>query len=559
MLPAMDVPASGPLPRFSFDTHPDRYRHWKLSVQGETARLVMAIREDEPLVPGYVLKLNSYDLGVDIELADAIQRLRFEHPEVRCVIVTGDKDKVFCAGANIHMLASSTHPFKVNFCKYTNETRLSIEDASSGSGLRFLAAVNGSCAGGGYELAMACDEILLVDDGSSAVSLPEVPLLGVLPGTGGLTRLVDKRKVRRDHADVFSTLAEGMRGKRSVDWRLVDGIASRSKFEGQVSERATKLAQAATATGVARGPAVKLDPVVADFDGKAYRYQHVTCALDPVKRTATLTVAAPTSPAPKDLAGIHAQGAAFWPLRAFRELDDALLQLRFFHEDIAVVLLRTAGDAQKVLAHDALLAQHASDGFVRETLLLMARVLRRVDATARSFFAVVDEGSCFAGCLVELALAADRSYMLDQDGVTLQASGLSKDRFPMAHGKTRLGVRFLATPGHADEALAQAAKAPVDAVTAEKLGLVTMIADDIDFADEVRVAVEERVSMSADALTGMEANLRFAGAETMDSKIFGRLSAWQNWIFIRDNATGERGALTLYGKPERPHFDTRRT
>ncbi len=556
----MDVAPAEPTPRFSFDTHPDRYHHWKLAIEGEVARLTMAVDEDHPLRPGYVLKLNSYDLAVDIELADAVQRLRFEHPEVKVVVIAGDKDKVFCAGANIHMLASSAHPFKVNFCKYTNETRLAIEDASASGRQKYLAAINGACAGGGYELAMACDDILLVDDGSSAVSLPEVPLLGVLPGTGGLTRLVDKRKVRRDHADVFATLAEGMRGKRSVDWRLVDATAPRSKFEAAASERAKKLAATASTR---RGPAVKLDPVTAQIDEAkgTYTYKHVALSVDRARRTATLTVHAPTVAAPTTHDAIHAQGAAFWPLRAFRELDDALLQLRFFHEDVAVVLVHTRGDAAKLLAHDAALAMHTDDPFVHEVLALMARTLRRFDSTARSFFAIVDEGSCFAGSLLELALAADRSYMLeDPDGkVAVQASALNGGTLPMGHGRTRLAIRFLATPGRENEALARAQAAPLTARDAEATGLITLVADDIDFADEVRVAVEERASLSPDALTGMEQNLRFAGPESAETKIFGRLSAWQNWIFIRDNATGERGALTLYGKPERPSFDTRRT
>ncbi len=557
---ATPVEHGTPTPRFSFDTHPDRYKHWQLTISGEVARLSMSVDEAHPLRPGYVLKLNSYDLAVDIELADAVQRLRFEHPEVKVVVVSGDQDKVFCAGANIHMLAASAHPFKVNFCKFTNETRISIEDASRAGRQKYLAAVNGACAGGGYELAMACDEILLVDDGSSAVSLPEVPLLGVLPGTGGLTRLVDKRMVRRDHADVFATLAEGMRGKRAVDWRLVDATAPRSKFEAAVAARAQQLT---TGAATERGSAVKLDSVAPEIDaaGNQYTYRHVGLAVDPVRRTATLTVHAPTADAPASLAELHAQGAAFWPLRAFRELDDALLQLRFFHEDVAVVLVHTRGDAAKLLAHDAALAAHAADPFVREVTLLVARALRRFDSTARSFFAIVDEASCFAGSLLELALAADRSYMLEDpdNKVTVQASALNGGALPMGHGKTRLEVRFLHAPASAATTLATAQAAPLAARAAESSGLVTMVADDLDFADEVRIAVEERASLSPDALTGMEQNLRFAGPENADTKIFGRLSAWQNWIFIRGNATGERGALTLYGKPERPSFDTRRT
>ena len=533
---------------FSFSTHPDRYRHWKLELLGGgIARLTMAVREEHPFRPGYTLKLNSYDLGVDLELADAVQRLRFEHPEVNTVIVTGDKDKVFSAGANIHMLASSTHAFKVNFCKFTNETRLAIEDASAGSGQKWLAALNGTCAGGGYELALACDEILLVDDGASAVSLPEVPLLGVLPGTGGLTRVVDKRKVRRDHADVFCTLGEGIKGKRAVDWHLVDAIAPRSRFADVTLERARKLAEKASARS---GPGVPLDAVEPEVSEDTLTYRHVTVALDRKARTATLTLRAPTA-LPRDLQGILKEGAAFWPLRAFCELDDALLRLRFHYPELGVILLHTRGDARQVLAADALSAEHKKHWFVNEVLLLVARVLRRLDATARSFIAVIDEGSCFAGSLLELALAADRSYMLEDpdEKVTVEAGVLNGGAFPMGHGLTRLAVRHLAMPP----------AGPLAARAAEKAGLVTIVADDIDFPDEVRVAVEERASLSPDALTGMEANLRFVGAESMETKVFGRLSAWQNWIFIRDNATGETGALTLYGHPERPHFDWRRT
>jgi benzoyl-CoA-dihydrodiol lyase len=556
----MDTPAAGPSEVFSFDTHPSKYRHWKLTVDGEVARLTMSVRDNEPFRPGYILKLNSYDLGVDIELADAIQRLRFEHPGVKVVVVSSDKDRVFCSGANIHMLAASTHPFKVNFCKYTNETRLSIEDASAHSGQKYLCAVNGPCAGGGYELALACDEIVLVDDGSSAVSLPEVPLLGVLPGTGGLTRVVDKRKVRRDHADIFCSLAEGMKGKRAVEWRLVDAVASRSKFNDVVAERARKLAAVGAGSGWS-GSGVALDPVAPEIKGNTLTYRHVTLQLDRGRHLAELTVRAPEKDPPGSAEAILAEGAAFWSLRAFREIDDALLRLRFHYEDIGLVVVKTRGDAQKVLAYDAVLDKHKDHWFVRETLLLIARTLRRVDATARSFFAIVDAGSCFAGSLLELALASDRTYMLeDPDGkVTVQASSLNGGAFPMGHGPSRLAIRFLHAPPRADEALAAAMREPLPASDAAGEGLVTVIADDIDFDEEVRVAIEERVSLSPDALTGMEQNLRFAGPETQETKIFGRLSAWQNWIFIRPNATGERGALTMYGKPERPHFDPRRT
>ncbi|MSP17363.1 MAG: benzoyl-CoA-dihydrodiol lyase [Myxococcales bacterium] len=547
----------GPSPVFSFSTSPDRYRHLRLSVSGGAARLVLSIREDEPFRPGYVLKMNSYDLGVDLELADAIQRLRFEHPEVRVVVVTSDRDRVFCSGANIHMLASSTHPFKVNFCKFTNETRLSIEDASTHSGQKYLCAVSGACAGGGYELALACDDIVLIDDGSSTVSLPEVPLLGVLPGTGGLTRVVDKRMVRRDHADVFSTLAEGIKGKRAVEWRLVDAVAPRSRFADVVAERAKQLA--AKSPAAPAGPGIHLDDVDPVVEGNTLRYRHVTVLLDPARRLAELTMHAPEAAPPATLDALVAAGASLWALRAFRELDDALLRLRFHHEELGLIVLKTRGDAAHILASDRALAAHADHWFVREVRLLMARTLRRLDATARSIFAVVDEGSAFAGSLLELVLAADRSYMLDAPGVTVHASELTGGALPMTHGPSRLALRFLHSADRAREALATAQAAPLAAADAERAGIITLVADDIDFADEVRIAIEERVSMSPDALTGMEANLRFAGVETADTKIFGRLSAWQNWIFIRPNATGDRGALTMYGRPERPQFDLRRT
>jgi benzoyl-CoA-dihydrodiol lyase len=518
-----------------FATEPSRYRHWKLSVDGDVARLVLAVKEDAPYGGSWALKLNSYDLGVDLELADAVDRLRFEHPEVKAVVVTGDRDRIFCAGANIHMLAASSHPFKVNFCKFTNETRLAIEDASRAGDLRFLAAVNGACAGGGYELALACDEILLVDDGSSTVSLPEVPLLAVLPGTGGLTRLVDKRKVRRDHADVFCTLAEGIKGKRAVEWRLVDAVVPRSRFGDAVAERARALAATVTA---AKGPPIPLEDVTPQVDGDTLHYRHVTLAVNRGRRVAELTVRGPEAP-------------AGWHLRAFRELDDALLRLRFQLEPVGVVLVRTRGAAAEVRAADALL--QAGDWTARAVTALVARVLRRLEATARSFFAVIDEGSCFAGSLLELALACDRSYMLDAAGVTVELGPLSGGALPTLQGRSRLEIRHLAPA----ELLAD--PRPLDAAHAAAAGLVTVTADEIDFADELRVAVEERLSLSPDALTGMEASLRCPGAETMESKIFGRLSAWQNWIFIRPNATGERGALTMYGKPERPVFDPRRT
>ena len=550
-----------PAPALTFETHPSRYKHWKLTFEGaDLARLTMSVQDHEPLRPGYELKLNSYDLGVDIELCDAVQRLRFEHPEVRTVILTGDKDRVFCAGANIHMLGASSHACKVNFCKYTNETRLSMEDASQHSGQRWLAACNGTTAGGGYELAMACDEIVLIEDGSSAVSLPEVALLAVLPGTGGLTRLTDKRKVRRDHADVFSTLAEGIKGKRAVEWRLVDAIAPRSKFGDAVLTRARALAAKSPMPAGAKGlPLPALEPAV---DGDTVRYRHVTLTVDRVARTASLTVAAPTGAQPDSAAAISAAGAEQWSLRAFRELDDALLRLRFNYEQVGVVLLRTSGDPQTVLAADRALhaAQAAGSWLAREIVLHMARVLRRLDLTARSFFAVIDgPESCFAGSLLEIALAADRVYALDDSKrpAHLAVGPLSGGALPMSHGLTRLQARFMGEPGRVGDLLGSAEVMDVEA--AQAAGLITVASDDIDFADELRIAVEERVAMSPDALTGMEASLRFPGPETADTKIFGRLSAWQNWIFTRGNATGEKGALTLYGKPERPVFDWRRT
>jgi benzoyl-CoA-dihydrodiol lyase len=536
-----------------FETHPSRYRHWKLELPdgGGVARLLMNVDEAAPLRPGYVLKLNSYDLSVDIELADAVQRLRFEHPEVRAVVVGSARDRIFCAGANIHMLASSTHPFKVNFCKFTNETRLSIEDASARSGQKYLAACSGPTAGGGYELALACDEILLIDDGSSTVSLPEVPLLGVLPGTGGLTRVVDKRRVRRDRADVFATLAEGMKGKRAVEWKLVDAVAPRSKFEAAVAERAKKLAAGSPGP---KGPGVALDELRPEVTAAGLRYRHVEVAFDRAHRTATITMHAPAAEV-KGLDAILAAGASWWPLRAFRELDDALLRLRFNHEELGLILLKTRGAAAQVLAVDAELEARRDHWFVREVLLNMARVLQRLDNTARSLFAIFDPGSCFAGCLLEIALAADRRYMLDDAArpVAVQASRLNGGALPMLHGQSRLGVLGV------EEELGGLMERALGPTEADEAGLVTVLSDELDFDDTLRLAVEERASLSPDALTGMEASFRFVGAETTETKIFGRLSAWQNWIFSRPNAVGEHGALSLYGKPERPSFDWRRT
>ena len=534
------------MPSWDLETHPSRYKHWRLSIEAPLAYLTMAVAEDSPLTPGYKLKLNSYDLGVDLELADAVQRLRFEHPEVRAVILTSAKDRVFCAGANIHMLASASHSFKVNFCKFTNETRLAIEDASAHSGQHYIAACNGSTAGGGYELALACEEIYLVEDGHSAVSLPEVALLGVLPGTGGLTRLVDKRKVRRDLADVFSTLPDGIRGKRAVEWRLVDGVFPRSRFQEAVRDRALALA---AQQNPQNGPAIPLDPLSPEIQAERVLYRHVRLELSRAARTAQLTVLGPGED--------EAATPETWALRAFRELDDALLRLRFDYEDIGVVLLKTRGSLDAVLAADAALWRQRDQRAIREILLLAARALRRLDLTARSLFAVVDRGSCFGGSLLEIALAADRTYMRQQEGVAIASSELNGGTLPMSHGLPRLAVRYLAEPARVEEILRR--RKPLEAAEAAEVGLVTAALDEIDWDDELRVAIEQRVSLSPDALTGMEANLRFPGAETAESKVFGRLSAWQNWIFSRPNATGDRGALTLYGKPGRPQFDWPRT
>ncbi|HEY3119398.1 MAG TPA: 2,3-epoxybenzoyl-CoA dihydrolase [Vicinamibacteria bacterium] len=534
-----------------FETDPARYVHWRLEIEPPVARLVMDVQEDRSLKPGTPLKLNSYDLGVDLELADAIQRLRFEHPEVRVVVLTSGKDRVFCSGANIYMLGSSTHSFKVNFCKYTNETRLAIEDASAHSGLKFLAAVNGPCAGGGYELALACDEILLVDDASSAVSLPEVSLLGVLPGTGGLTRVVDKRKVRRDLADVFSSLGEGVKGKRAVKWKLVDETVPLSRFAARVPEKARALAERSPER---KGPGVKLPPLDAKYreDGTDYRYVTLNVASD---RTAELIVRGPEGDEPKGAEAIRGRGSELWALQAFRELDDALLDLRFNRTEIGVVVIRTRGDLDRVLAADQALWEARGDWFANEVVQHMKRVLKRLDLTARSFIALVDPRSCFGGSLLELALASDRTYMYAGDGgPEIALSPLNEGPLPMSNGLSRLATRFL---DGAPEGLKAGQR--FDAESALDAGLVTFAPDEIDWDDEVRLAVEERASLSPDALTGMEANLRFAGPETMETKIFGRLSAWQNWIFQRPNAVGERGALTVYGKPERAKFNWNRT
>jgi len=539
-----------------FEAHPARYRHWKLTTAGDTATLVMAVDGDHPHRPGYELKLNSYDLSVDLELADAIQRLRFEHPEVKALVITAELDRVFCSGANIYMLGLSSHSFKVNFCKFTNETRLYLEDASANSGLASLCACKGTTAGGGYELALACDETMLVDDGNSAVSFPETPLLAVLPGTGGLTRLVDKRKVRRDRADVFCTTAEGIKGKRAKDWGLVDHVVSRSKWDEAVAQRAAALAAAQT---VVRGPAIELPALAPKVGDQAITYRHVELAIDRAARTAALFIKGPEAPPPAELGALAS--ADLWSLRAFRELDDVLLRLRFDFPDIGVVTVRTSGDPALVLAHDQALAR-ATTGFAREVRLLQRRVLRRFDNTARSFYAVADRlDSCFAGSLLELALGADRFYMrIDKAAQIAVATSVANDGFlTMSSGLSRLAARFYGEPPRAAKVLARGSEGPIGSEEAEPLGLATVAADDIDFEDELRIAIEERASLSPDALTGMEQSLRFVGPETLETKIFGRLSAWQNWIFTRANSTGEHGALTLYGQPERPQFQWKRT
>lgn len=553
------------------ETSPSEYKHWKLTFEtlpsGENAaRLTMDVKPDGGLKDDYELKLNSYDLGVDIELADAIQRIRFEHPETRVLIVDSALDRVFCAGANIPMLSGSTHAFKVNFCKYTNETRLYLEDLSKNSGTKVLAALAGTCAGGGYELALAADDILLIDDGSSAVSLPEVPLLAVLPGTGGLTRVVDKRKVRRDLADIFCTTSEGVRGKRAVDWGLVDAIATRSKFDDAAMTRATALAQTAQseldAASKTRGPGISLNSVAPVIDDGTHQYRFVTLEIDAGERVATLTVRAPENAPPADGAARQALAADSWDLRAFRELDHAILRLRFDYPEIGLLLLKTSGDKAKVLEHSSALLAQQDHWLAQETLLLQARVLRRLDVTSRSVFSLIDEGSCFAGPLFELALASDRAYMLEDDdgAVTIELSACNGDGtsavYPMGNGLSRLQTRFFDQAEALEKALAEDGE--IDAPTAEELGLVTVSADDIDWDDDVRIAVEERASFSPDALTGMEASLRFVGPETLETKIFARLSAWQNWIFQRPNAVGPEGALTKYGQPERPTFDWKR-
>ena len=544
-------------PNVSFETSPEKYRHWKLAFDGPVATVSMDVQEDAGLSPDYRLKLNSYDLGVDIELADAIQRIRFEHPEVRTVVITSLKERIFCAGANIFMLRGSTHAWKVNFCKYTNETRLAIEDASEHSGIKFLAALNGICAGGGYELALACDELILVDDGNSAVSLPETPLLGVLPGTGGLTRVVDKRKVRRDLADFFGTIAEGIKGKRAVEWRLVDAVYPTSQFRQRVADRAKALADRSDRPSDAAG--IRLNPLNPSIDENRYKYSLVDIEIDRDKRVATLTVSGPIGDAPVSVDQIIAAGDQFWALRAFRELDDALLRLRINEPLIGTVVIKTRGDQRAMLAMDAFLIAHAQHWLVREIINFMKRTLKRLDLTSRSFFALIEPGSCFAGSLFELAIAADRSYMLDdpEQENTIALSGMNGGPLKMSNGLTRLETRFLADPQKVKAALAD--DGPFDPQEAMAAELISFAPDELDWDDEVRLAIEGRAALSPDALTAMEANLRFAGPETMETKIFGRLTAWQNWIFIRPNAVGEKGALTAYGSQSRPEFDYNRT
>ena len=554
--------ANGKTP-VDFQTEPARYRHWKLAVDGDVATLTMDVDEKAGLFEGYDLKLNSYDLGVDIELADAIERLRFEHPQVRAVVLRSGKPRVFSAGANIRMLAGATHAHKVNFCKFTNETRNGIEDFAENSGVATICAINGTAAGGGYELALATDHIMLVDDGSSSVSLPELPLLAVLPGTGGLTRVSDKRKVRRDHADVFCTTEEGIKGKRAVEWRLVDEVVPGSKFDDAIASRARELA-AKSNHGAAPAQGIKLTPLTRTSTADAAEYSSLSVEFDRAARLATITVRGPETPPPASADAMQAQGAAFWPLRLARELDDAILNIRLNELDVAAIVFKSSGDAAAVLAYDQFLHASKDHWLARQIRNLWKRVLKRVDLTSRSLVTLIEPGSCFVGTLAELAFASDRSYMLigtrDGDNKSPAAIALSDANFgpyPMSTGLTRLDCRFLANPADVDAAKAERGTM-LDAERAQQLGLITFALDDIDWDDEVRVFLEERASFSPDALTGLEANLRFAGPETMESKIFARLTAWQNWIFQRPNAIGEEGALKRYGTGQKPVFDTKR-
>jgi len=545
-----------------FQTDPQHYRHWKLDVDGEVATLTMDVDENAGLFEGYQLKLNSYDLGVDIELADAVQRLRFEHPGVKVVVVRSGKNRVFCAGANIRMLAGATHAHKVNFCKFTNETRNGLEDSSENSGQRFLTVINGTAAGGGYELALATDHIILADDGSAAVALPEVPLLAVLPGTGGLTRVVDKRKVRRDHADYFCTIEEGIKGKRAVQWRLVDEIVPNSKLEARVAERTREFAAASKRNGNGKG--ISLNPLKRSFDDNGIRYGLVSVDIDRAQRIATISIQAPEEAPPADIDGMVAQGAKFWPLQVARELDDAILHLRINELETAMLVFKSHGERGNVLACDAFLEANKAHWLVNEIRQYWKRALKRIDVTSRTLVTLVEPGSCFVGTLAELVFAADRSYMLigsrqgdNRNPPTIELSAMNFGPYPMSHGLTRLQSRFQADPEDVARAQGKIGEA-LDAEAAEALGLVTFALDDIDWDDEIRVFFEERTSFSPDSLTGMEANLRFVGPETMESKIFSRLTAWQNWIFQRPNAVGEDGALRRYGTGQKAQFDMTR-
>jgi benzoyl-CoA-dihydrodiol lyase len=556
-----DTPTASQSP-VDFRTEPARYEHWRLAIDGRVATLAMDVKEDGGLRPGYELKLNSYDLGVDIELYDAVQRLRFEHPEVAAVIVTSGKERIFCAGANIRMLGQSTHAWKVNFCKFTNETRNAIEDASAESRQIYLTSINGPCAGGGYELALATEHIIMADDSNTSVALPEVPLLAVLPGTGGLTRLVDKRHVRRDRADFFCTVEEGIKGKRAVEWGLVDEVVPRSRLEETLKTRAAELA--ARSDRPATGPGISLPRLERTIEGGRITYRHVWGVLDRTRGIAEITARAPEEAPPATAAEIRARGEAFWPLALARELDDLILHLRTNEEEIGLWVLRTEGRADLVEAYDRVLADHAADWLVREIRLYLKRTLKRLDVTSRSLFALVEPGSCFTGTLLELALAADRSYMLEgsragdtRRAATVRLTDMNFGPYPMPNGLTRLASRFLAEPGRVDDLKGRIGE-DLDARAAAELGLVSFTPDDIDWEDELRVALEERAAFSPDALTGMEASLRFGGPETLETKIFGRLSAWQNWIFQRPNAVGAKGALQLYGTGERGQFDRRR-
>ena len=543
-----------------YRTSPELYRHWRFTTDGAIATLSMAVAEDGGIRPGYKLKLNSYDLGVDIELHDALNRLRFEHPEVQTVVLTGGRERIFCSGANIFMLGVSSHAWKVNFCKFTNETRNGLEDSSEHDGLKFLAAVNGACAGGGYEVALACDEIILIDDRSSAVSLPEVPLLGVLPGTGGLTRVTDKRKVRHDLADIFCTSVEGVRGPKAVQWRLVDEVAKPAVFGERVKARALALAAKSQRPGSGQG--VALTPLQRTVEADALRYQHVSVEIDRAKRLATFVVKSPSGPQPTDIAGIEALGDQWFPLAMVRELEDAILQMRTNELDIGLWIVKTSGEAQAVLAMDAVLMAHQDHWLVRQTVGYLRRTLSRLDVSSRSLFALIEPGSCFAGTYLELALACDRSYMLalpddEAQAPVITVGDTNFGLYPMATGQSRLGRRFYDEQPALDAVRAQAGKA-LDADAAFAVGLVTANPDDIDWADEVRIAIEERISMSPDSLTGLEANLRFNGKENMVTRVFGRLTAWQNWIFQRPNAVGDKGALKVYGKGDKAQFDWNR-